>query len=391
MVDGGMSMTTETKPGYVILTGSKNNAGDFLIKYRAKNLFGWLRPDRQIIDMDGWKPFTDEALATVNQSKALILMGGPALQEKMRPRVYGLVDDLDRIKVPVVTMGIGWYSHKGRWEDTHHYPMNKLSQDLLAKIAQSGLTSSVRDYHTLNALNEMGYSNYSMTGCPALYCRDHLEKPLVVPAEIRKIGFSLGVSMKSSPRMFRQMQDAVLKVREVFPKAVTEVVFHHAVGQKYLETHGAASDLHQAQERFLAWLEAEKIPYVDISGSAENLMEYYSGCDLHIGYRVHAHIFMSSVAKPSVLLSEDGRGIALKEVLSGVSLESYSSCAKNKVVTALHKASIPFDDYVPALGMISDLEHQLKYETSRGVRFGQVKDNIRRHFPQMESFIKALP
>lgn len=45
------------KDYYVILTGSKNNAGDFLIKYRAKKLFAALRSDREIVDLDAWKPF----------------------------------------------------------------------------------------------------------------------------------------------------------------------------------------------------------------------------------------------------------------------------------------------------------------------------------------------
>ena len=43
------------KDQYVILTGSKNNAGDYLIKYRAKQLFTNLRPDRKIIDINGWE------------------------------------------------------------------------------------------------------------------------------------------------------------------------------------------------------------------------------------------------------------------------------------------------------------------------------------------------
>ena len=51
---------------YVILTGGKNNAGDHLIKYRAKLLFKWLRSDREIIDLDGWKPFSKEELLMIN-------------------------------------------------------------------------------------------------------------------------------------------------------------------------------------------------------------------------------------------------------------------------------------------------------------------------------------
>ena len=43
---------------YVILTGSKNNAGDFLIKHRAKQLFAKLRPNREIIDLNAWEPLS---------------------------------------------------------------------------------------------------------------------------------------------------------------------------------------------------------------------------------------------------------------------------------------------------------------------------------------------
>lgn len=384
-------MSRPAGPYYVILTGSKNNAGDFLIKHRAKQLFAWLRPDREVVDVDGWRPFDQATLDLVNGSCALILMGGPALQEKMRPRVYALVDELDRIKVPIVSMGIGWYSHKGRWEDTHHYPLTRLTLDLLDRVEGSGFVSSVRDYHTLNALACHGYKNFAMTGCPALYSRPHLDQPLVVPAKIGKVGVSLGVTLKSSPRMFVQMQEVVLATCKRFPDAAVDVVFHHAIGQSYMTTHGAAKDLHVAQQRFLAWLQREGISHVDISGSAENLMNYYNSCDLHIGYRVHAHIFMSSISRPSVLLSEDGRGIALKEVIAGGALNSYLHCSKNKVITGLHKLSLPYDDYVPAPGLAGDLVRLLDAELAGGVRLYQPRENISLHFPVMKKFIESLP
>ena len=47
---------------YVLLTGGKNNAGDFLIKHRAKQLLAALRPDRALIEYDAWKPLTAEQL-----------------------------------------------------------------------------------------------------------------------------------------------------------------------------------------------------------------------------------------------------------------------------------------------------------------------------------------
>lgn len=379
------------KDYYVMLTGGKNNAGDYLIKYRAKQLFETLRQDRKIVDYDGWKVFDDERLRIVNGAKALVLMGGPALQEKMRPRVYGLTDNLDKIKVPITTMGIGWYSPHGRWEDTHRYPINRLSLELLERIANDGLVSSVRDYHTLNTLCSMGYDKYVMTGCPALYSLEHIDVPMSVKMYPRRIGFSLGVSLKWSKRMESQVKQAILKTRDVFPDGIVEVVFHHGIGKNYLRSDGISKDLYRTQSRFVSWLEKEGLPYVDISGSAENLMDYYSQCDLHIGYRVHAHIFMSSISKPSILLAEDGRGIALRSVIGGVSLDAYKNAYKNKVVTLLHMLGIPFDDIKPAEGFINDYTRLLRYEYGDGVRLGQTRENINRHLDVMKRYIYQLP
>jgi len=56
-----------------------------------------------------------------------------------------------------------------------------------------------------------------------------------------------------------------------------------------------------------------------------------------------------------VLLNEDGRGIALNKVISGVMLDAYERCIKNKAITAFHKAGVPYDNYIPARGFVQDL------------------------------------
>ena len=75
---------------YVLLTGSKNNAGDFLIKDRAKDLFSLLKPSVKLIDYDAWEILDESKLKEINNSKALILLGGPALQMHMYPKIYFL-------------------------------------------------------------------------------------------------------------------------------------------------------------------------------------------------------------------------------------------------------------------------------------------------------------
>ena len=114
--------------------------------------------------------------------------------------------------------------------------------------------------------------------------------------------------------------------------ANVEVVFHHSITKN--DNKGNLSAAHKS---FIKWLTKNNIGYVDISGSAENLIEYYQDCDLHIGYRVHAHIFMSSISKPSILLNEDGHGIALRDVIGGLSFDAYQQVRKDRVYKILKK------------------------------------------------------
>ena len=379
------------KDKYVILTGSKNNAGDYLIKYRAKQLFAQLRPDREIVDLNGWEVLSNENLKLVNNSKALILLGGPALQNKMYPNIYGLRSNLNDIKVPIIMMGIGWYSKRGEWEDTYTYKLDNNSQVLLKKIAKSGFLSSVRDYHTLNTLQNLNMHNILMTGCPALYDECNIGKKYSPPKDIKRIGFSLGVSMNLSKKMKYQMKQVLFMLHEYFPNAEIVIAFHHSLSDTYLNADRTNSKLYHTHIDFKDWLEREKFKYIDISGSAEKLIDFYSRCDFHIGYRVHAHIFMSSISKRSLLISEDGRGKALEKVIGGNIINGYKSVKNNILIKMLRKIGIHIDQFKPNEYLLKDLKHIFMYDLENDMKFSQQRIEIDRYYPLMKKFIKQLP
>lgn len=381
------------KDQYVVLTGSKNNAGDYLIKYRAKKLFKAFRPDREIVDYNAWEKFDQTRLNEVNSSKALILLGGPALQSSMRPKIYPMVDDLDKIQVPVIMMGIGWKSINGNWSDTYQYPLSDESIELLKKIDQSGYQSSVRDYHTLNAICFKGYDNFIMTGCPAYYDLDSIGKEIKVSKELNKVAFSLGVSFIESRSMEKQMKNVILELNKIYEDQTFEVVFHHSLQKKeFLRTYNATSYHVNAHNEFANWLDQQNINYVDISGSAENLMNYYSDVDLHIGYRVHAHIFMNSISKFSILISEDGRAKATKDVIGGIVLNGYSKFSDSYLSKILNKLFTKYDRYKANNYLTKELIKNISYEKS--VDFNRIKNSrksIDNNFNVMKLFLRQLP
>lgn len=380
------------KNQYVILTGGKNNAGDFLIKYRAKQLFREFRADRQIIDYNAWELFDNEKLYEVNASKALILMGGPSLQYNMRPDIYKIRKNLDDIKVPIIAMGIGWKSMNGNWKESYTYPLSKESLVLLDRVNNSGYLSSVRDYHTLNSLHFKGYDNFLMTGCPAYYDLDFFNKKFEIP-QIKKVAFSLGVSFMDSPSMEKLMKENILNLQKYFNNVVFEVVFHHSLDRnKFLSTHNASEKHVKRHNEFSDWLKKRNISYKDISGSAEALMRYYSDVDLHIGYRVHAHIFMNSIAKFSILISEDGRAKATKNVIGGIVLDGYTHFCSNFLAKVMNRLFSHYDRYKPNRFLTKELLHHIEYESQTDfIRSKLVRYSIDSNLEIMKIFMRQLP
>lgn len=381
------------KDYYVILTGSKNNAGDFLIKYRAKKLFAALRPDRDIVDLDAWKPFDAATLELVSNAKALILMGGPALQAHMYPGIYALTPDLADIKAPITTMGIGWKSISGNWQDSYDYPLSASSLKLLEKAAASGLPFSVRDFHTQNALAFKGFDNVLMTGCPAYYDLDTIGKGFQLPEKLRKVAFSLGVSFIESSSMERAMKSQILRLQDYFKDSEFEVVFHHGLNPDiFLQSHGAKKEHNQRHNQFARWLGEEGVAHIDISGSAENLIEYYSDVDLHIGYRVHAHIFMNSISKMSILIAEDGRGKATEKVIGGMVLEGFQHYRTGLASKVLKKVLPSYDRYVANEFAAQDIIARAQYELrSKGHKGMVSRAMIDANASIMKCYLDGLP
>lgn len=381
------------KPRYVLLTGAKNNAGDYLIKYRAKQLLSLIRPDREILDYNAWEPLTESQVEEINSSQALILAGGPALQPPMYPGIYPLVSDLSRIKVPILTMAIGWKSPIGTWNATRHYSLTSETLSLLQRIEASGFQSSVRDYHTLNVLHSHGFKNFVMTGCAALYSLDHIGVTFYPSTAPRRITFSLGVSFYRSAKLTEINRMLILEIRSAFPDVDFTVAFHHSINsEQYQHAYKNTSPLFYAQLELIKWLEKEGVAWIDLSGSADNMINHYSQCDFHLGYRVHAHILMASLGKPTLLIAEDGRGTALKKVIGGIVLDG---CQRSKE-NVLEKFASRFLNLPKTLmeskRLPKDLVRHIRHETNNNYpSVTQQREAIDKHFLTMKSFLEQLP
>ncbi len=378
-----------TNNQYVLLAGSKINAGDFLINHRAKELLTYLRPDRNLIELDAWLPISDEQLEEINKSKALILIGGPSVQYDMYPGVYPLRKNLNDINVPIIMLGTGIKPVTGNWITTHKYNLSDNTLILLNKINNNNYQSGVRDYHTLSLLFNKGFKNIVMSGCPALYSLEHIDKKLEFNREIKNITFSAGVNFEKSPLSFKQMKEVILFLKDNFRQAYLTVCFHHSIDRDvYMKTHNARKSFLESNLKFVNWLKSFNINYKDISGSFEKLNNQYKNSDFHIGYRLHAHLYMCSVSRPTVLIAEDGRGVASQPVTSSIVLNSHTGIT-NKY---LRKMGGLFDKYRVNKYLLRDLSNVFEYEKKNN--FSSIyltRKAIDFHYQTMKQLIERLP
>jgi hypothetical protein len=300
---------------YALLLGARSNSGDHLIGKRIIDLFELCRPDVELLRFDRWLPVEDR-LDELNNCNAVILAGGPAFQPTLYPGIYPLVDDLRKIRVPVIAFGLGWKGHPGDKLTEQLYRFTPDSRPLLDRLRSQNIPVSCRDPPTVRILARQGVSNTVMTGDPAWYDREFLEQDFTAPETITKIALSVPANLN----YIQQANRLAAGLLETFPSAEIIPVFHHGWNPGDGMTDAAVEKNRVMKSHF----EDSGFRCVDISGDYKKLEKIYSDVDLHVGYRLHAHLFRLSRRIPSFLLHEDGRGIGGTEALKIEGVNAWS-------------------------------------------------------------------
>ena len=282
----------------ITLTGAYKNVGDHLIGHRGRQLLHKY-VDADIINIDR-KSITNHHYELFNKSKAIFLCGGPAYQENIYPNIYPL--DLDRIKAPVIPFGLGY---KAGLNDKFTFQPQAIQ--FITNIHSKIKTSSARDIKTVDVLKSNNISNVLMTGCPAWYDLEKMDAAYEKTPEIKSIAYS--APAKVDIHCIRVLE----YLSKRFPHAKKFITFHHGIhtGNGKRELKQTLGNLKAAYNGLLNGYEL-----VSLQKDLPKMMSFYNSCDLHVGYRVHAHLFCLSQKRASVLLSEDQRGISQSVTLN---------------------------------------------------------------------------
>lgn len=312
-----------------LLSGADKNAGDFLIVKRAHELIQYQIPEAEIKHFrrnDSLEPFIDE----INECDYLVFAGGPGYVEDMYPGRFPLVDNLDRVKPKMFALGMGCY---GRNAKLSRIKFNESTKNLLNRLELDGFGLGCRDLLTYRTLQISGVNSVLMTGCPAWYDLDYIEKCDVInPAPVSRIR-KIAVSDPASEDNFGVAKKLISQLKCRFPKAEVELVFHRGWNEDEY-THDKAALF---QRELKNWCGQNGVFTRSIAYSSEGF-SVYDECDFHIGFRVHAHIYSLSHRRPSFLLEEDGRGFGVNESLDQKHFSLHRSYMSHILLVLLRRA-----------------------------------------------------
>jgi hypothetical protein len=307
----------------VLLSGAKKNAGDFLITRSAEILVHEVLGE-EIVRLPSWESL-DPHVDLISQARAVIVSGGPGYQKSMYPGVYPLFSDpatVSKLGKPIVFLGLGWYGDPGDDWDLRHLRFSAQTTELLQR-APGLFRFSARDWLSHQFLLNNGINRSVMTGCPVWYEHESLGVAIRVPSAVSRIVFT----PPAQTMFFEQSKRLLAGVIDRFPGAEVICAFHRGI-QADPYTSRSEAQLLQEHADFAerAGALVEDVSY-DLAG-----IDSYRDADLHVGYRLHAHLFFLRVRKPTIIMEEDGRARGAAEALGTPSVRAweYTRLAREK-------------------------------------------------------------
>ncbi len=288
----------------------KANVGDQLILDSIEELVG--AHHSPSVRLSSWQKLSGADIERINETRALILAGANPLQDEYRIAPEFTIEDLHRIRVPIIPVGVGLYGDRAK-----EVRMSASTATMLRGIHERIEFSSWRcprtiDYLVRNLPELRG--KMLMTGCPVVQSGRSTRPQNPVDANAGSVAVT--VTERGLGWWARELR-ILESVRRAFPGRMTTLVLHQqfkstnskAVLRSLLPSrYGQPADFHALARR-------RGFEVVCPATTAE-MRAFYSGSSVHVGSRLHAHLHFLSQNKSSYLFAVDGRAQGFADSLA---------------------------------------------------------------------------
>ena len=294
------------------MSGAVINAGDFLIEKRAIQLLKHFIPEAQISILNRVKIDYSDKIDYLNSFDGIVFAGGPIYSPDIYPKSIPFVNDLTKISPPVIFMG------GGCWSNIYNSHLTTDSKSFFLLGCKHKIPLGCRDWYTYRFLKNQGFSDIIMTGCPAWYDLDNINK-----LQIKKAGTikKICISEPANNYNIGLLNQLVYWLRSNFKDASLNLVIHRE----------EKTQIESLKEK---WKDEIDLNTIFIPGSSDGF-NIYNDADLHIGFRVHAHIYNLSRRNFSILINEDIRGKGVNHALGLESIDvnyDYNIIRKKRII-----------------------------------------------------------
>jgi hypothetical protein len=285
------------------------NIGDGFIAHSIADL---LRPHVCRVTLTTREPLSDEAIEQINSTRLLVLAGANQLTDHFTITPNMDLDGMRRIRVPIVPVGIGIHGVAA-----YNRSMSRETRAMLLAIHERIRFSSWRCPQTVEYLRRHCPAiadKALMTCCPVAY-REPLLSGAPFSDETRRVVVTVTErgdfwererrTIDFVARKFRRAEK-VLSLHQVFPSSRPERGWR-AAWNTWRGHSGTPHDLHRyAERRGFTVYRPENV---------DKCWKFYESCDLHLGSRLHSHLFFLSKAKRSYLSYVDERCVGISQAL----------------------------------------------------------------------------
>lgn len=266
------------------------------------------------------KSLSENDIHKINSTKALILAGANQLNDKYTIVPGMNASTLDKINIPIIPFGIGIHGIENQ-----NQRMSEATKDIFKLIHERIKFSSWRCPLTIeylhNNLPELA-SKFLLTGCPVIYDDKLLNSSKLFSTQSKNIIVTVTERLEFWDREVKTIDF----VFNNYPKSGKIISLH----QDFLELENRVRPRQNdilKKIKIKVLRKYDKTPfslreYARHKGfkifkptSVDECFNFYNNCEMHIGSRLHAHLYFISQAKKSFLTYVDERCTGFSKLL----------------------------------------------------------------------------
>ena len=293
-----------------VKTLKRGNIGDGFILFSIKKL---LEPQICECLLSTRRPLSSEEIARINATKALILAGANQLNDNFTMLPGMDPQGIKRIKIPIIPFGIGINGIR-----KFNRKMSDITKDILKIIHEKIQFSSWRCPATVAYLNEHIpelSARFLMTGCPVQYDTNLLnhipfyspDQKIIVTITERDVFYEREFSTIKYISEKYMNSEKILSLHQEIDTPRFPVLLRRIVKGQFNKIRKPSALHGYAESRGFR---------IYRPTSVEDCQAFYRTCDMHVGSRLHAHLFFLSQAKKSFLTYVDDRCVGFSEAFA---------------------------------------------------------------------------